>query len=107
MSNDQTDPTPTSPSSLDCAQRAAKHAMTPREPRVGQLVIDAREVAYLTGRSYYEVRAWAQSGELPTIQFPPTAILRKRKGRPAARKHHRLLFDRRDVEAFIAKWKVA
>jgi hypothetical protein len=87
--------------------------LTPCEPPPGKLVVNAREVSYLTGLSYYDVRKLAILGELPVIEFPSPEVLRSRSDRPRSRSRdrkrpaamRRLLFARSDVELFIERCK--
>ncbi len=75
---------------------------SPPEPRI----IDAHEAARILGRDYYTVRRWALSGALPLVRFPSVESTKGRRS-TSARPIRRLLFDVRDVEAFITRCKQA
>lgn len=88
---------------------------TPEAPPPGKLVLNAREVAYLTGLAYDDIRKLVMLRALPCVEFPSTEPLRKRADRPRSRRSRarttqpgaarRLLFARSDIELFIEKCK--
>jgi hypothetical protein len=61
------------------------------------LLVDEHEGAALLGVSYWTTRELVNSGLLPSVAIPsPLNTRRRLRGR---------LIDRRDIEAFIAKYK--
>lgn len=83
----------------------AAHRPGPSAPAAGPpRLLNLRQAAAYLGLSFWTVRDYVLAGELPTVQLP---ALRPREGDRPRQALRRVLVDREDLDAFIARCKTA